>query len=80
MLDSSDHTVFLHVNHDGQGGGWGHVYTSNAYGLNYTLSLPGNRRAASGKCDFEKVSRRAVLTRIGSYYDMHRPKQPRPVH
>jgi len=55
VLDSSDHTVFLHVNHDGQGGGWGHVYTSNAYGLNYTLSLPGNRRADNGKCDFEKM-------------------------
>ena len=60
VLDSSDHTVFLHVNHDGQGEGWGHVYTSNSYGLNYTLSLPGNRRAANGKCDFEKVSQCTV--------------------
>ena len=40
------------------------MYTSNAYGLNYSLSLPGNRRAASGKCDFEKVSRRTESWRM----------------
>ena len=69
VLDSSDHTVFLHVNHDGQGEGWGHVYTSNSYGLNYTLSLPGNRRAANGKCDFEKVSQCTVSASALSLWD-----------
>ena len=31
------------------------MYISNADGLGYALSLPHNRRATSGKCDFEKV-------------------------
>jgi hypothetical protein len=55
ILDTSQDTVFLHVNHEGEGAKWGNVYISNADGLNYTLSLPHNSREATGKCDFEKV-------------------------
>ena len=55
ILDTSEDTVFLHVNHEGEGAKWGNVYISNADGLNYTLSLPHNSREATGKCDFEKV-------------------------
>lgn len=55
ILDTSEDTVFLHVNHKGEGSAWGNVYISNAVGLNYSLSLPHNRRDANGKCDFEKI-------------------------
>ena len=55
ILDTSEDTVFLHVNHEGEGAKWGNVYISNADGLNYTLSLPHNSREATGKCDFEKI-------------------------
>ena len=55
ILDTSEDSVFLHVNHIGEKSSWGNVYISNADGLGYALSLPHNRRATSGKCDFEKV-------------------------
>ena len=55
ILDTSEGQVFLHVNHEGDGAKWGNVYQSDGLGLNYSLSLPHNRRDAHGKCDFEKV-------------------------
>lgn len=55
ILDTSEDSVFLHVNHIGEKSSWGNVYISNADGLGYALSLPHNRRANNGKCDFEKV-------------------------
>jgi len=55
ILDTSEDSVFLHVNHIGEKSTWGNVYISNADGLGYALSLPHNRRATNGKCDFEKV-------------------------
>ncbi len=55
VLDTSEDTVFLHVNHAGEQSDWGNVYISNQFGLNYSLSLPHNRRAKNGKCDFEKM-------------------------
>eukprot|EP00939_MAST-03C_sp_MAST-3C-sp1_P004380 g4380.t1 len=55
ILDTSEDSVFLHVNHVGKDSTWGNVYISNADGLGYALSLPHNRRATTGKCDFEKV-------------------------
>ena len=55
VLDTSEDTVFLHVNHAGEDSHFGHVYISDASGMNYSLSLPYNRRAKNGKCDFEKI-------------------------
>ena len=55
ILDTSEDSVFLHVNHEGASASYGNVYISNAVGMNYTLSLPRNRRAKNGKCDFEKM-------------------------
>ena len=55
VVDSSEDTVFLHVNHGGGSSEWGNIYISNGAGLNYTLSLPHNARALSGKCDFDKM-------------------------
>lgn len=49
ILDTSEGQVFLHVNHEGDGAKWGNVYQSDGLGLNYTLSLPHNRRDAHGK-------------------------------
>jgi len=57
ILDTSEGSVFLHVNHQPfqEGAYAGHVYVSDWSGLLYTLSLPYNARSADGKCDFEKV-------------------------
>jgi len=55
VVDSSEDTVFLHVNHGGAASEWGNIYISNAMGLNYSLSLPHNVRALNGKCDFDKM-------------------------
>lgn len=57
ILDTSEGSVFLHVNHNIQSGGasTGNVYISDASGLSYSLSLPFNHRDKGGKCDFEKV-------------------------
>mmetsp|Transcript_41952 Transcript_41952/g.70015 ORF Transcript_41952/g.70015 Transcript_41952/m.70015 type:complete len:856 (+) Transcript_41952:36-2603(+) len=57
ILDTSEGSVFLHVNHNIQSGGasTGNVYISDASGTSYSLSLPFNHRDKGGKCDFEKV-------------------------
>jgi len=57
ILDTSEGSVFLHVNHNIQSGGTstGNVYISDASGMSYSLSLPFNHRDKGGKCDFEKV-------------------------
>lgn len=57
ILDTSEGSVFLHVNHlPFQANAYaGHVYTSDWTGLQYSLSLPYNHRNLEGKCDFEKV-------------------------
>eukprot|EP01006_Ploeotia_vitrea_P035092 TRINITY_DN65833_c8_g1_i1.p1 TRINITY_DN65833_c8_g1~~TRINITY_DN65833_c8_g1_i1.p1 ORF type:complete len:891 (+),score=515.98 TRINITY_DN65833_c8_g1_i1:350-2674(+) len=57
ILDTSEGTVFLHVNHQpfDQNAPTGHVYISDWSGVSYSLSLPYNHRSADGKCDFEKV-------------------------
>ena len=55
LLDSSEGSVFLHINHMGAEAKMGMVYASDASGVAYSLSLPNNRRNANGVCDFEKV-------------------------
>jgi hypothetical protein len=57
ILDSSEGTVFLHVNHQpfSESAYAGHIYVSDWSGLYFTLSLPYNHRSSDGKCDFEKV-------------------------
>jgi Sortilin, neurotensin receptor 3,/Sortilin, neurotensin receptor 3, C-terminal len=57
ILDTSEGSVFLHVNHapfEAQAQ-TGHVYISDWSGTRYSLSLPYNHRSGDGKCDFEKV-------------------------
>jgi len=57
ILDSSEGMVFLHVNHNPVHlqSLTGHVYTSDSTGTQYSLSLPYQRRAANGRCDFVKI-------------------------
>eukprot|EP00501_MAST-03F_sp_TOSAG23-6_P002230 GSMAST32.ASY1.ANO1.2330.1 assembled CDS len=48
ILDTSEDSVFLHVNHIGEKSNWGNIYVSDAEGKGYTLSLPHNRRNLAG--------------------------------
>ena len=54
VVDTSDGQVFLQINHQGEGALWGNLYISGAGGVQYSLSLPDNRRNADGTCDFAK--------------------------
>jgi len=55
ILDTSEGSVFLHVNHGDYNTGYGNIYLSDAEGLRFALSLRNNKRDAQGRCDFEKV-------------------------
>ena len=55
ILDTSEGSVFLHVNHGDYNTGYGNIYLSDAEGLRFSLSLRNNKRDAQGRCDFEKV-------------------------
>eukprot|EP00927_Polykrikos_kofoidii_P066198 TRINITY_DN61841_c0_g1_i1.p1 TRINITY_DN61841_c0_g1~~TRINITY_DN61841_c0_g1_i1.p1 ORF type:complete len:870 (-),score=172.66 TRINITY_DN61841_c0_g1_i1:108-2717(-) len=57
ILDASEGTVMLHVNHGTNEGSThvGTVYVSDAEGVRYTISLPNNVRSANGECEFDKV-------------------------
>lgn len=56
FLDTSENSVFLHINHFGEHSRYGHVYTSDSNGLKYNLSIKYNVRSDSNQCDFEKVN------------------------
>jgi hypothetical protein len=56
FLDSTEGSVFLHINHYGDYSKYGHVYISDGLGINYSLSLKYNVRGDGGQCDFEKVN------------------------
>mmetsp|Transcript_125093 Transcript_125093/g.348087 ORF Transcript_125093/g.348087 Transcript_125093/m.348087 type:complete len:871 (+) Transcript_125093:72-2684(+) len=56
VLDTSEGTVMLHVNHGSKEPfNVGNVYVSDKDGVRYTLSLPNNVRGSSGNCEFDKV-------------------------
>lgn len=57
FLDTSEGSVFLHINHFGESSKYGHIYISDSQGLNFSLSLKYNLRAAESQCDFEKVKK-----------------------
>lgn len=54
FLDTSENTVFLHVNHFGASSTYGHIYISDIDGVKYSPSLDFNIKTY-GECDFEKV-------------------------
>ena len=55
ILDTSEHAVFLHINHEGEKGKFGNIYVSDSTGIRFSLSLQGNVRNLDGQCDFERV-------------------------
>jgi hypothetical protein len=55
FLGKTEGSVFLHINHFGQYSKYGHIYISDAQGVNYSQSLKYNVRTNNGQCDFEKV-------------------------
>lgn len=56
FLDTSENSVFIHVNHFGEKSKYGHIYISNAEGNQFSLSLHNNLRMVEGQCDFDKVN------------------------
>ena len=54
ILDTSENTVFIHVNHFGSQSKYGHIYISDPLGEKYSLSLHNNIRV-NKKCDFESI-------------------------
>ena len=55
FLDTTENTVFIHVNHFGDKSKHGHIYTSDISGTKFSLSLHNNIRMVEGQCDFDKV-------------------------
>lgn len=56
FIDTTEKSVFLHVNHWGDNSKYGHIYISDITGMHYSLSLPHNVRAFDNQCDFERVN------------------------
>jgi Na+-transporting methylmalonyl-CoA/oxaloacetate decarboxylase gamma subunit len=56
FLDTSEGSVFLHINHFGEISKYGHIYISDASGIKYSQSLKYNVRSYENQCDFEKVN------------------------
>ena len=55
FLDSSENSVFLHVNHFGDKSTYGHLYISDVEGVKYSTSLQYNVRVDETQAEFEKV-------------------------
>lgn len=56
FLDTSEGSVFLHINHFGDSSKYGHIYISDAEGIHYSQSLKYNLRSYENQCDFEKIN------------------------
>lgn len=56
ILDTSEKTVMLHVNHgEDSMKGTGNIYISNYLGTRFALSLMNNVRTPTGECEFDRV-------------------------
>jgi hypothetical protein len=55
FLDTSENSVFLHVNHFGEKSRFGHIYISDLKGIKFSNSVNYNVRSPEGECDFGKV-------------------------
>jgi hypothetical protein len=59
ILDTSEGGVMIQVNHGDDAGpyhaGIGHIYISDASGVQYSLSLAYNLRNHNGDCEFDKI-------------------------
>jgi hypothetical protein len=56
FLDTSENSVFLHINHYGDASKYGHVYISDRDGIKYSQTLKFNVRSDDNQCDFEKIN------------------------
>ncbi len=56
FLDTTENTVFIHVNHFGEKSKHGHIYVSDPEGTKFSLSLHNNVRMTEGQCDFDRVN------------------------
>ena len=56
FLDTTEGSVFLHINHFGEKSRYGHIYTSDSEGLRFSQSVKYNVRTNENQCDFEKVT------------------------
>lgn len=55
ILDTTEHSVFLQINHEGGLAKYGNIYASDSTGVRYSLALQYNVRNIDGQCDFERV-------------------------
>ena len=55
LIDASEGSLFIHVNHYGAKSNYGTIYISDASGRRFSISLLHNVRARNGYCDFDKV-------------------------
>ncbi|KAJ1609757.1 putative sortilin [Cryptosporidium canis] len=56
ILDTSEQTVMLHVNHGEDSlKGTGNIYISNNLGTRFALSLMNNVRTPTGECEFDRI-------------------------
>ncbi|CAG9311653.1 unnamed protein product [Blepharisma stoltei] len=55
LLDTSEGSIFLNVNHYGPGSRYGNIYESDVTGRKFAVSLLHNVRDAKGYCDFDKI-------------------------
>ena len=55
ILDTSEHSVFIQINHEGGLSKYGNIYASDSTGVRYNLALQYNVRDIDGQRDFERV-------------------------
>jgi hypothetical protein len=55
LVDTSEGSIMIQVNHFNKRSDYGTVYVSDSSGMKYSVSLLYNVRARSGYCDFQKV-------------------------
>lgn len=55
ILESTDSSIFINVNHYGDDAKFGNVYMSNSEGRKFALSLLHNVRDDKGFCDFDRI-------------------------
>jgi hypothetical protein len=55
LIDTSEESIILNINHYGEGAEYGNVYISDSSGRRFALSLLHNLRSSNGVCDFIKI-------------------------
>lgn len=55
LLDTSEGSMFLHINHMGQKAKYGNIYISDGTGRRFSLSLLRAAQGADSTCEFDKI-------------------------